>query len=61
MDFASYFTARLTALKSEGNYRVFADLEKRCGCFPKAERHRENHRHARQMLFPHHRCLRLST
>jgi 5-aminolevulinate synthase len=37
MDFASYFTARLTALKSEGNYRVFAD---RCGCFPKAERHR---------------------
>ncbi|OYX17829.1 MAG: 5-aminolevulinic acid synthase [Rhodobacterales bacterium 32-66-9] len=40
MDFASYFTARLTALKSEGNYRVFADLEKRCGCFPKAERHR---------------------
>ena len=40
MDFATYFQDRLTALKSEGNYRVFADLEKRCGSFPKAERHR---------------------
>jgi 5-aminolevulinate synthase len=40
MDFATYFEGRLAALKSEGNYRVFADLEKRCGSFPKAERHR---------------------
>jgi 5-aminolevulinate synthase len=40
MDFATYFQDRLTALKTEGNYRVFADLEKRCGSFPKAERHR---------------------
>ena len=40
MDFATYFQDRLTTLKSEGNYRVFADLEKRCGSFPKAERHR---------------------
>jgi 5-aminolevulinate synthase len=40
MDFATYFQDRLTALKSEGNYRVFADLEKRCGSFPRAERHR---------------------
>ena len=40
MDFATYFQDRITALKSEGNYRVFADLEKRCGSFPKAERHR---------------------
>jgi 5-aminolevulinate synthase len=40
MDFATYFEDRLTALKTEGNYRVFADLEKRCGSFPKAERHR---------------------
>ena len=39
MDFASYFTARLTALKSEGNYRVFADLERRAGDFPRANRH----------------------
>jgi 5-aminolevulinate synthase len=40
MDFATYFQDRIEALKSEGNYRVFADLEKRCGSFPKAERHR---------------------
>ncbi|MGL4237734.1 5-aminolevulinate synthase [Tabrizicola sp.] len=40
MDFNSYFHDRLDALKSEGNYRVFADLEKRCGSFPRAERHR---------------------
>ena len=40
MDFASYFQDRLSTLKSEGNYRIFADLEKRCGSFPKAERHR---------------------
>ncbi|MES2915608.1 MAG: 5-aminolevulinate synthase [Pseudomonadota bacterium] len=40
MDFATYFQDRIQALKSEGNYRVFADLEKRCGNFPKAERHR---------------------
>jgi 5-aminolevulinate synthase len=40
MDFPTYFQDRLTALKTEGNYRVFADLEKRCGSFPKAERHR---------------------
>ncbi|MFN3992220.1 MAG: 5-aminolevulinate synthase [Tabrizicola flagellatus] len=40
MDFATYFQDRLAALKSEGNYRVFADLEKRCGSFPRAERHR---------------------
>jgi 5-aminolevulinate synthase len=40
MDFATYFQDRLQTLKTEGNYRVFADLEKRCGSFPKAERHR---------------------
>ena len=40
MDFATYFQDRIEALKTEGNYRVFADLEKRCGSFPKAERHR---------------------
>lgn len=40
MDFATYFQDRIEALKAEGNYRVFADLEKRCGSFPKAERHR---------------------
>ncbi|THD85608.1 5-aminolevulinate synthase [Aliigemmobacter aestuarii] len=40
MDFDSFFRDRLGDLKSEGNYRIFADLERRCGTFPRAERHR---------------------
>jgi 5-aminolevulinate synthase len=39
MDFASLFQSQLDALKAEGNYRTFADLERRCGAFPKANRH----------------------
>ena len=39
MDFDRHFRDSLAALKSEGNYRVFADLERRCGSFPRAERH----------------------
>jgi 5-aminolevulinate synthase len=39
MDFASHFTRQLDALKSEGNYRTFANLERRCGDFPRANRH----------------------
>ena len=39
MDFQNYFHTRLNALKSEGNYRVFADIERRKGCFPTAGRH----------------------
>ena len=41
MDFARHFQSQLDALKSEGNYRTFADLERRCGAFPKANRHGE--------------------
>ena len=37
MDFQSYFTERLDTLKDEGNYRVFADLERRRGNFPNAQ------------------------
>src|SRR5580658_8307542 len=40
MDFDSFFKARLDALHSEGRYRVFADLERRCGRFPRAFDHR---------------------
>ncbi|SNT11382.1 5-aminolevulinate synthase [Antarctobacter heliothermus] len=36
MDFDALFTAQLDALKSEGNYRVFAELERDCGAFPSA-------------------------
>jgi 5-aminolevulinate synthase len=42
MDFASHFQSQLDALKAEGNYRTFADLERRCGAFPKANRHGDN-------------------
>ena len=33
------FTAQLDALKSEGNSRVFAELERKCGAFPAVTRH----------------------
>ncbi|MBK8160690.1 MAG: 5-aminolevulinate synthase [Rhodospirillaceae bacterium] len=35
-DFATLFAARLEALKNEGRYRVFADIERIAGRFPKA-------------------------
>ena len=35
-DFDGLFAARLDALKAEGRYRVFADLERQAGRFPKA-------------------------
>ena len=41
MDFDSFFQSSLETLKAEGNYRVFADLERRCGAFPQAGRHRD--------------------
>lgn len=41
MDFNAHFAASLAALKDEGNYRVFADLERRRGAFPQAGCHRE--------------------
>jgi 5-aminolevulinate synthase len=40
MDFDNFFRARVDALHSEGRYRVFADLERRCGRFPRAFDHR---------------------
>jgi 5-aminolevulinate synthase len=40
MDFDSFFRARVDALHAEGRYRVFADLERRCGRFPRAFDHR---------------------
>ena len=39
MDFDGMFNAQLDALKEEGNYRIFAELERRCGQFPKAKSH----------------------
>jgi 5-aminolevulinate synthase len=40
MDYEGFFKERLGALHAEGRYRVFADLERRCGRFPRAFDHR---------------------
>src|SRR5262249_17344183 len=40
VDYESFFKERLEALHAEGRYRVFADLERRCGRFPRAFDHR---------------------
>jgi 5-aminolevulinate synthase len=39
MNFDTLFSAQLDALKAEGNYRIFAELERRCGAFPRARSH----------------------
>ena len=39
MDFDTLFQTQLDALKADGNYRIFADLERVRGSFPKAASH----------------------
>lgn len=39
MNFDAHFAGKLEALKKEGRYRVFMDLERQAGAFPKAKRH----------------------
>jgi 5-aminolevulinate synthase len=40
MNYEEFFNGQLDALRAEGRYRVFADLERRCGDFPRAFDHR---------------------
>jgi 5-aminolevulinate synthase len=40
MDYEGFFKQLLDALRVEGRYRVFADLERWCGRFPRAFDHR---------------------
>ena len=42
MDFEAFFKSELDSLHQEGRYRVFADLERHRGNFPKATRHTES-------------------
>lgn len=42
MDFDALFNEQLDALKDDGNYRYFAELERKCGKFPRAANHAED-------------------
>jgi 5-aminolevulinate synthase len=39
MNYETFFKSELDQLRGEGRYRIFAELERRAGCFPKAKRH----------------------
>ncbi len=45
MDYESIFEDRIGGLKREGRYRVFADLERQAGQFPRATHHRPQGAH----------------
>ena len=41
MDYRKFFENKIAVLKTEGRYRIFADLERRAGAFPRARVHRD--------------------
>ncbi|MFT3974292.1 MAG: 5-aminolevulinate synthase [Amaricoccus sp.] len=41
MDYDALFRGQLDALRKDGNYRVFAELERTTGAFPRARRYRD--------------------
>lgn len=41
MNYESFFRRQIDGLHREGRYRVFADLERQAGAFPRATHHRE--------------------
>jgi 5-aminolevulinate synthase len=41
VNYEAFFLKQLDGLRREGNYRIFADLERRAGAFPLATHHRD--------------------
>jgi 5-aminolevulinate synthase len=42
MDYEAYFNQALDDLRGEGRYRIFAELERRAGNYPRAKRHTDD-------------------